>query len=246
MSRLVNRPSRKSAEKSVFAASSEGKAVAPPDIKIVLDILESQWGEEAHPDVVALDEPLDGLILTVLSQNTNDKNRDMGYHQLRERHGSWDQIAGLDQETVADAIRPAGISNIKSATILRVLKNVKERFGEYSLKSLRGSSREEAWNFLTNLQGVGPKTAAVVFVFDLGFPAFPVDTHVSRLCRRLGWAEEKESPAAIQERMEQKVPDYRKGGAHLNMIKHGRMICKARGPLCPLCPLRVLCPSSNS
>ncbi len=244
MSRLVGDAGKTVQRKKAPPQEAPAKAQTPPDLEMVLDILERQWGQEAKADVVAFDEPLDGLILTVLSQNTNDKNRDMGYQQLRQRHGSWDQIAALDLETLADAIRPAGISNVKSATILRVLKEVKDRFGGYSLKALREGPRQEAWEFLTNLQGVGPKTAAVVLVFDLGFPAFPVDTHVARLCRRLGWAQEKDSPAAIQERMEQLVPDRRKGGAHLNMIYHGRGICKARAPQCQLCPLRGLCPSS--
>lgn len=216
-----------------------------PAISTVLDLLETEWGQEELPNIDESDEPLDGLILTILSQNTNDRNRDQGYDSMWSRWGSWEKIAALSQPELADAIRPAGICNIKSGTILRVLARVKEHYGAYSLKKMKSGTPGEAWEFLTSLQGVGPKTAAVVMVFDLGFPAFPVDTHVSRMCRRLGWAPENETPAEIQARMEPLIPDSRKGGAHLNLILHGRNICKSRSPLCARCPLRSICPSSN-
>lgn len=215
-----------------------------PDVNVVLDLLESQWHQEVEPAVESLGDPLDGLILTVLSQNTNDRNRDMAYERLRSRHGDWAAIAALSHGEVADAIRSAGISNIKAATILRVLENVKARTGSYSLSPLREESRDAVWNFLTGLQGVGPKTAAVVMVFDLGIPAFPVDTHVARFCRRMAWVDVKAQPAVIQEDMEHRVPDHRKAGAHLNIITHGRQICKARKPICSDCVLRGFCPSS--
>ena len=215
-----------------------------PSVTTVLEILEQVWKQGTDSAKVFYDEPLDGLIETVLSQNTNDRNRDMAFERLTAK-GSWDAIAGMPKEMIAEAIKPAGICNNKSVTILRVLDQVKKTFGEYSLRTLKDGTPEEAWNFMTGIQGVGPKTAACVLAFDLGIPAFPVDTHVARICKRLGWAEEKESPVEFQERMEKIVPPEMKTAGHLNIIQHGKNICKARSPLCSECPLRGLCPSSS-
>ncbi len=220
--------------------------VAPPSITTVLEILEQLWKQGTDSAKIVYEEPLDGLIETVLSQNTNDRNRDMAFERLKSQYGSWERIAALPQERIAEAIKPAGICNNKAATILRVLKTVKERFGEYSLKRLKSGTPAAAWDFMTHIQGVGPKTAACVLAFDLGFPAFPVDTHVARISKRLGWADAKETPAEIQARLEQLVPDEMKCAGHLNVIQHGKNICKARAPKCDECPLRGICPSSEA
>ena len=226
------------------AKSVKPQKIGPPPVQTVFDILEQLWKQGTESAKIVYEEPLDGLIETVLSQNTNDRNRDMAFDRLKEK-GSWGKIARLSKETIVEAIKPAGICNNKAATIQRVLAKVKETYSSYSLKKLKNGTSEEAWNFMTHIQGVGPKTAACVLAFDLGFPAFPVDTHVARICKRLGWAEEKESPAEIQARMETIVPLDLKTAGHLNFIQHGKNICKARSPLCGECPLRGLCPSSS-
>jgi len=220
------------------------KIISAPPVTAVLEILEELWKQGSDPAKVFYDEPLDGLIETVLSQNTNDRNRDMAFERLKLK-GDWPSIAKLAKEEIAEVIKPAGLSNQKAVTILRVLDEVQKKYGHYSLKELKKGTPEQAWNFMTGIQGVGPKTAACVLAFDLGFPAFPVDTHVARICKRLGWAEEKDSPAEIQEKLEQIVPSGMKTAGHLNVIQHGKNICKARAPLCEQCPLRGLCPSSS-
>ncbi len=220
------------------------RKIASPSVTTVLDILEQTWKQSTDSAKVAYDEPLDGLIETVLSQNTNDRNRDMAFARLKAL-GTWNEIAPLAPDEIVEAIKPAGLSNNKSATIARVLAEVKARFGEYSLKALRDGTPEAAWNFMTGIQGVGPKTAACVLAFDLGFPAFPVDTHVARISKRLGWADEKQSPAEIQAALEKIVPPELKCAGHLDMIQHGKNICKARSPKCAECPLRGICPSST-
>ncbi|EEX48379.1 MULTISPECIES: endonuclease III domain-containing protein [Jonquetella] len=230
---------------TVSQSPKELKRPVPP-VTAVLDLLEAQWGQESNPDVTSFDEPLDGLILIVLSQNTNDRNRDMAFDRLKAACPTWADAAALSQAELISLIRPAGLCDSKSATIIRVLGAAKDLTGQYSLGLLRKKKPAEAWNFMTSIKGVGVKTAACVMVFDLGFPAFPVDTHVARFCRRMGWAPEKASPAAIQEMMEGLVPDSRKAGAHLNIITHGRRVCKARGPLCGDCLLRGLCPASSA
>ena len=218
---------------------------ASPPITAVLMILEQVWHQGEHPAKLAYEEPLDGLIETVLSQNTNDRNRDMAFARLKEL-GDWRTIDGLPREMIVEAIKPAGISNNKTNTIKRVLKTVKDTYGDYTLQALKVMPVGEVRAFMTGIQGVGPKTAACVLAFDLGIPAFPVDTHVARISKRLGWAEEKETPAEIQERMEKTIPPELQTGGHLNMILHGKNTCKARKPLCGSCPLRGLCPSSSA
>ncbi len=217
--------------------------IGPPPVAAVFAVLEQMWRQGTDSSKVAYEEPLDGLIETVLSQNTNDRNRDMAFARLKKL-GGWEKIASLPARDIAEAIKPAGIANNKSATILRVLETVKKTYGAYSLRALKDAAPEDARRFMTGIRGVGPKTAACVLAFDLGFPAFPVDTHVARICRRLGWADEKESPADIQKRMEDVVPPELKTAGHLNLIQHGKNICRARDPKCAQCPLRGLCPSS--
>lgn len=221
---------------------SHEKLSSPP-IELVLQILEHVWHQGKTPSKKAYEEPLDGLIETVLSQNTNDRNRDVAFARLKAL-GSWEYIDTIPREKVVEAIKPAGISNNKTKTIKRVLAAVKEKYGVYSLKSLKNGTAEEARKFMTSIQGVGPKTAACVLAFDLGMPAFPVDTHVARISKRLGWAGGKETPSDIQARMEKLIPAEMKTAGHLNMIQHGKNICKARTPCCSQCALRGICPSS--
>lgn len=216
--------------------------MGPPSVVVVLSILEQLWRQSETPSKIAYEEPLDGLIETVLSQNTNDHNRDMAFADLKAS-GTWNEVALMTQSELAKIIKKAGICNNKAKTILRVLPVVKERFGGYSLKELKNWTPDDAFAFMTSIPGVGPKTAACVLAFDLAFPAFPVDTHVSRISKRMGWAEDKETPAQIQEKLECIVPPGMKIAGHLNMIQHGKQICKARAPKCPECPLRGICPS---
>ncbi len=212
-------------------------------IERVLGTLEELWGQEraSEEDNHHLDDPLDGLILTVLSQNTNDRNRDRGFAGLKARFTSWDKTAEASREDLAEAIRPAGIANNKARSILAILEVIGARFGTYSLRELAEWEPRQARCFLENLPGVGPKTAACVLVFDLDMPAFPADTHVTRVCKRLGWAPVTFAPTQIQDLMERLVSPQRYKGAHLNLIEHGRHLCKARNPVCYKCPVLAMC-----
>lgn len=222
-------------------------ATTSPDrrgqISLVLDVLETLWEREnavLHEDH-HLNDPLDGLILTVLSQNTNDRNRDRGFAGLKKRFNSWKAVANSSPDELADAIRPAGIANNKARSIMSILEHIRERFGTYSLQDMKNWPPQEARAYLENLPGVGPKTAACVLVFDLDMPAFPADTHVTRVCKRLGWVSLSSIPAKVQEVMEKAVSPDRYKGAHLNLIEHGRHLCRARNPLCLKCPVRSMC-----
>ena len=210
-------------------------------ILLALSMLEDSYGHEAAVDDYATGEPLDGLILTLLSQNTNDRNRDVAYEALRREYPSWEDVAGASAGDIASRIKPAGLGDIKSSRMKEILAVIKSDFGGCTLAAMRDWSAEEARKYLLGLHGVGPKTVACVLAFDLGLPAFPVDTHVARISRRLGWAEPKASPEKIQEFLEAVVPPERCAGGHLNMIEHGRKICRARGPACGRCVLRDIC-----
>jgi endonuclease-3 len=219
-----------------------GKAQSLECLEEIFDLLEALWHREKKSlHAEPFQEPLDGLILTVLSQNTNDANRDKAFQSLKRRYASWHSVAAAGVDDVADAIRSAGIANNKARSILAILAALGDDFGSYSLKALATWPPERARAYLEALPGVGPKTAACVLLFDLAMPAFPADTHVSRLCRRIGWVSEKMSPGEIQSVMESALPQERYMGAHLNLIEHGRHVCKARSPLCGACVIRHCC-----
>lgn len=211
-------------------------------ILAVLDVLDDAYGGESLPrDEYATGEPLDGLMLTLLSQNTNDRNRDIAYGRLREACASWDDVAALSADEIEELIRPAGLGETKALRMKGALAKIMADTGAYSLKTLKDWAPSDVRSYLCSIEGIGPKTAACVMVFDLGMTAFPVDTHVARLSRRFGFAAEKDSPEKIQAFLESIVPPERCMGGHLNMISHGRAICGARAPKCGECGAASLC-----
>ncbi len=214
----------------------------PKHIKEILDALESVWGYETRPTPeLRHEEPLDGLMLTLLSQNTNDKNRDKAFASLKAKYPEWNEVAEAPTDDIADVIRVAGLGDTKAARMKQILEILKEKFGSYSIKELAKWDTGDAREFLISLPGIGVKTAACVLVFDLEKPAFPVDTHVARISRRLGWVPEKMPPDKIQEYLESVLPPSRFRGAHLNIIEHGRGICSSRKPNCVNCPAQKWC-----
>ncbi len=213
----------------------------PEVVRSLLDELEGLWHNRASGKPPFSDDPLDGLVLTLLSQNTNDKNRDRAFGSLKARFLSWKDVAGATRQEIADVIRTGGIANIKAARILGIMERVFSEFHDHTLKGLKDWDTGRIRTFLGDIPGVGPKTVACVLLFDLGRPAFPVDTHVARLSKRLGWADPGTSPEEIEMILETVVDEDHFLGDHLNMITHGRHICTARSPLCADCPLREAC-----
>lgn len=219
----------------------------PPNCEEILDAFEALWGNEANPPHgLKHEEPLDGLILTVLSQHTNDKNRDKAFANLKKIYPRWELAASAPESDIAAAVRSAGLGNTKAQKIKKILPAIKECFGDYSLEKMSTWKVAEARKYLVGLPGVGVKTAACVLVFDLEMPAFPVDTHVARISRRLGWVPEKMSAENIQEYLEAVLPPERFRGAHLNFIEHGRGICDARKPKCCECSVKKVCAHGKS
>lgn len=185
--------------------------------------------------------PLDELISTILSQNTNDNNRDRAFQALRNIFPTWEAVRDASTNAVIDAIRPAGLANQKGPRIQQVLREITAQRGELDLDFLNKLSVEEASNWLMSFHGVGPKTAAIVLQFALGKPAFPVDTHIYRVSGRLGLRPEKMNADQSHQHLSGIFPPETYYAAHLNLIRLGREICKARKPECERCPLQRVC-----
>lgn len=207
--------------------------------------------------------PLDELVLTILSQNTNDRNRDVAYARLRGRFPTWEAAARAPAREIERAIRPGGISKVKSERIKQILAlirkrppGIKPRGGfatghagsepavpiDASVAWLAEAPRERALEFLEALPGVGRKTAACVLLFSYGRPEFPVDTHVYRVSSRLGLIRPKASFNEAHDTLRLASEPDEVYELHVNLIRHGRRLCKPRNPLCKQCPLLRLCP----
>jgi endonuclease III len=184
---------------------------------------------------------LDELVSTILSQNTNDRNRDLAFFSLLRRFPTWEQVRDADPAAVVDAIRTAGLGNQKGPRIQAVLREITAERGSLDLSFLKELPVAEAHAWLTHFKGVGPKTAAIVLVFSLGKPAFPVDTHIYRVSGRLGLRPEKMSVEDAHPHLAGLFPPEDYGPAHLNLIRLGREICHARKPECERCPLQDVC-----
>ena len=190
--------------------------------------------------------PIAELILTVLSQSTNDRNRDVAYLALRERFPSWEEVRDAPVDTLEEAIRPGGISKVKSARIKAILVAITETApgGELSLDWLRDLRVSEAQAYLTSLPGVGRKTAACVLLFALGMRDVPVDTHVSRVGGRLALFRPGAPFEEMHDEMLELTPPGEELELHLNLLRHGRRTCHARRPACHDCALQRMCPSA--
>jgi endonuclease-3 len=196
--------------------------------------------------------PIAELILTVLSQSTNDRNRDVAYLALRERFPTWEAVRDAPVDEVEAAIRPGGISKVKSARIKSILVAITETSPAHadvgdeplSLDWLPELSVPEAQRYLTSLPGVGRKTAACVLLFALGMRDVPVDTHVSRVGTRLGLFRPGAPFEEMHDTMLEITPPGEELELHLNLLRHGRRTCHARRPACADCALQRMCPSA--
>jgi len=185
--------------------------------------------------------PVDELVSTILSQNTNDVNRDRAFESLRAKFSTWEQVRDADTDEVIEAVRVAGLANQKGPRLQQVLRDITQERGSLDLSFLADMPLEEARDWLTRFKGVGPKTAAIVLCFSLGRPAFPVDTHVYRVTGRIGLRPEKMTVEQAHPYLESILPPETYYAAHLNIIRLGREICMARKPKCPECPVYDLC-----
>ena len=232
-------------------AGGNGRVTVPstaPDpslvdrVKEVERVLRERFGGEAPSGR----PPLECLVETILSQNTNDSLRDRAYRSLRERFPQWEDALGAGIEAIGAAIRIAGLSAQKARAIHAVLKWAGETGDGWTLRHLCDLPLDDARRRMMSVNGVGLKTASVVLCFACGRDVFPVDTHVARLTRRLGFVPERAQREAIYWAMEPLVPPGRAASFHLNLIRLGRSVCRAGNPRCPECPLNRLCPSATA
>lgn len=204
-------------------------------------------------------DPVGELVLTVLSQNTNDRNRDVAFSRVEERWSDWESVRAAPLEEIESAIAPGGISKVKSARIKQILERLAsdplpdgadpegrwKRRREIDLDWIEHTPLQISRDYLCTLPGVARKTAACVLLFAYGLPDIPVDTHVGRVGRRLGLFGERDSFEQMHDAITAWTPAELAHEEHVNLIRHGRRICHKRAPECPVCPLKEICPSAE-
>ena len=194
---------------------------------------------------VADEEPLDSLIGTILSQNTSDANSGRAFASLKKKFPTWKRAERATSRQIASAIREGGLAEIKSRRIKAILSEIKRKTGRLDLDFLNWMSLRGGYDYLRSYKGVGPKTAACVLLFSCRKPAFPVDTHILRIAKKLHWAKTQETAESFQERVQGQIPSEWVHSLHINLIALGRAVCRPRRPRCPECVLARLCPSAG-
>ncbi len=219
-------------------------AWTPPSrrrVRAVRDRLRLVYG---IPRMAPHGDALAELVLTVLSQSTNVRNRDVAYLRLRARLGTWEAVRDAPLEVVEEAIRPGGISKVKSRRIQSILHAISD--DALSLEWLASAPLAQARDYLTSLPGVGRKTAACVLLFAYGLRDVPVDTHVSRVGMRLGLLQAGAPFEKLHDQMLALTPPGEELELHVNLLRHGRRTCHARNPACGKCALARMCPSRSA
>ena len=206
----------------------------------VMELLGAEYGrQEWSPRY----DPASELVYTILSQHTSDVNSERAFRNLMAVFGTLDAVAEAPVEGVEQAIRMGGLAKIKAPRIQAVLRQIADELGSYDLSFLAEMPLDEAKAWLRRLPGIGPKTAAIILCFSLGMPAMPVDTHIHRVSKRLGFFGPKISAEKAHDILESMVSSEDVFAFHLHLIRHGRQVCKAQRPRCDGCVLAWGCPS---
>ena len=200
--------------------------------------LEKQFGV---PNVRRRGDLIGSFVVTMLSQHTSDLNADRAFASLKNRFPRWSDVADAPGREITEAVHSAGLANQKGPRIREFARWVKRTFGDYDLSPIRKMSNAEIYELFGQVNGIGVKTISVVLLFSLGRQVFPVDTHVHRICRRVGFVPQKAMAEQTHRLMEPLIPQEKAMSLHVNMLRLGRTICVARKPKCPICPLNKLC-----
>ncbi len=204
-----------------------------------LQRLYQRWGK---PHYDGPDDLLGVLVQTILSQQTTRANCQRAFGQLIDTYlGDWGRIQRAPQAEIEEVIAPAGLAGQKAARIQALLERLDAEGHGHSLEFLRERGVDQARDYLTSFRGVGPKTAAFTLMYAAGMAAFPMDTHILRICKRVGWIDESTSSAKAHALMEARIPPEDHYSAHMVLVRHGREICHARSPACAECPLADGC-----
>ena len=204
----------------------------------VCKILISKYGKEVSARKLP---PIDELVMTILSQHTNDVNMFRAFESLKGAYSSWEDVLAAPQDELAVTIHSSGMFNLKAKRIQATLREIQERVGKLDISHLEKMEIAEAKEWLTSLHGVGPKTAAIVLLFSFGLPVLPVDTHVWRVTKRLGIIDMKVSREKAHVLLEQIMPRDCIPSLNKNLVRHGREICRAQNPRCADCILNHFC-----
>jgi endonuclease III len=224
------------------AASDEREASDKP-VRYIIQNLERTYGV---PENRRASDPLDMLIKIILSQATSDTNSHRTFAALKKRFPTWDAALRARIATIAETIRSGGLANQKSAVIKDVIRQIKKERGTLDLSFLHDLSNEEADNYLSQFRGLGPKTRACTLLFACRKEVFPLDTHIFRVLRRIGLIPQKCTDARAHEIMNRIVPPGKFYSFHVNLIRHGRYLCRPRDPLCERCPVVEYCDYGQS
>ena len=208
----------------------------------VCDLLIRQYGDRISERSIP---PMDELILTILSQHTNDVNMMQAFENLKKTYDTWEEVLEAPQNELGDAIRSSGMYNLKAKRIQATLREIKKRVGKLDISILEDMNLEDAKKWLTSLHGVGPKTAAIVLLFSFGRAALPVDTHVWRVTKRLGLIEDSTSREKAHVLLEAMIPRDCIFSLNNNLVRHGREVCRAQKPRCSECVLNDVCVYHN-
>jgi endonuclease-3 len=215
--------------------------VTPARLPVIIRLLDEEY---FRPRWAPRYQPVEELVYTILSQNTSDVNSERALKQLKARFPSWEQVAAAAPEDIAGAIRSGGLADAKSLYIKETLTSLLAEHGNLSLDFLKNMDDNEAIAYLTRFKGVGTKTAACVLLFAFGRPVMPVDTHVYRVTMRLDFIYEGISRDQAHKLLTTITPPDDIYSFHINLVTHGRRVCKAGRPLCTRCVIEPLCPSS--
>jgi endonuclease-3 len=229
-----------------MSASSQRKAAHPSSdstaeekpVRYIIQNLERAYGV---PENKRASDPLDMLIQIILSQATSDTNSDRTFKALKKRFPNWDAALRARESTIAAIIRSGGLANQKAAVIKSLLRQLKEEHGALDLGFLHDLAIEDAARYLQQFRGLGPKTIACTLLFACRKEVFPLDTHIFRILRRVGLIPQKCTDARAHEIMNRLVPPGKFYSFHVNLIRHGRALCRPRDPLCERCPIVEYC-----
>jgi endonuclease-3 len=235
----ASRAARNGARASSAADEWVASVLEEKPVAYVIQNLESAYGVPVNK--WAGWDVLDMLVSVILSQATSDVNSERTYDALKKRFPDWDSVLRAREQTLADAIRLGGLANQKAAVIRELLRQIKERRGSFDLSFLRGLPAEDAVRYLAGFRGVGPKTAACTLLFACATEVFPLDTHIFRVLRRVGLIPAKCSDEFAHRVMNRLVPAGKFYSFHVNLIRHGRKLCRPREPVCGRCPVVEYC-----
>jgi endonuclease-3 len=216
----------------------QGHEQRKSELRKVTLLLEKEFG---IPRRKSGEDPLDILMETLLSQNTNDRNRDKAFQRLKKRFPNWEDVFKAKTRRIVSAIRPGGLAEQKAGRIQEILYWIKRREGRLSLSFIRKMNSKEIRETVGILKGIGPKTLHCLLLFGLGREAFPVDTHIHRIGQRLGFIPEWMSAEKAHEWLAPLIPKRKSLSLHLNLIRFGREVCKAKNPQCSVCFLKEEC-----